>query len=97
LQWAITPRQTIPHGGNALILDPKHENDVLCQFVLGGRKVVSPQRILREKFFNTISRQQACKKASHPSLLTTHNSFNRLDNAVEKSDLAPQFVLSIKN
>ena len=50
-------------GGNALILDPNHQNGILCHFILGGRTVVSSQTILREKKIDTISRQWGCDKA----------------------------------
>jgi hypothetical protein len=56
---------------------------------LGGRKVVSLQRILRERIIDTVSRQQACVKTSRPKLLSTHISSKRLNNPAEKRDPAP--------
>jgi len=37
------PEKPYHEGGDAFILDPKHAEGVLCQFVLGGKQVVSPQ------------------------------------------------------
>ena len=78
------PGKPFHEGGDAFILDPNHADGVLCQFVLGGKKVVSPQRILREKNIDTVSRQRACDKVSRPSLLSTHHSSKRQTNATEK-------------
>ena len=83
------PGKPFHEGGDAFILDPNHADGVLCQFVLGGKKVVSPQRILREKNIDTVSRQRACDKVSRPSLLSTHHSSKRQTNATEKRDSMP--------
>jgi hypothetical protein len=48
------------------IVNPNHQNGILCQFFLGGRKVVSPQRILREKIIDTVNKQRVCNKTCHP-------------------------------
>jgi hypothetical protein len=71
------------------ILDPNHEKSVLYQFVLGGKKAVLSQRILAEKNIDTVMMYRACDKASHPSLVSTHHSCNRLNNATEKRDPSP--------
>jgi hypothetical protein len=83
------PGRPFHKGGDAFILDPNHAEGVLCQFVLGGKKVVSPQRILREKNIDTVSRQHACDKVSCPSLLSTHHSSKRQTNATKKRDSTP--------
>jgi len=41
-------------GGDAIIFDPNHQNGILCQFILGRRKVL-PQTILREKNIETLA------------------------------------------
>ena len=38
---------------------------------------------------DTVSRQQACKKASYPSLMSTH-AWNRMNNSTENRDPTPR-------
>ena len=83
------PGKPFHERGDAFILDPNQEEGVLCQFVLGRKKVVSPQRILREKNIDTVSRQRACDKVSRPSFLSTHHPSKRQTNATEKRDYLP--------
>ena len=78
------PGKPFHKGGNASILNPNHEYGVLCQFVLGGKKILSFQRILRENNIDTVRRKQAFDTVSHSSLLSTHHACNRLNNSTEK-------------
>ena len=83
--------------GDASILDLNHKNGVLCQFVLGREKgCFTTKNPAREEYWYN---QQATSmhKAWLSSLFFTQHSYNRLNNAAEKGDLAPQFALSIKN
>jgi hypothetical protein len=91
------PGKPFHEGDDASILDPNHENGVLCQFVLRGQKVAEPQRILRENCIDTVSRQQSCNKSSSLSLLSTPHSCNRLNTATEKEICHQQFTLSTKS
>ena len=85
--WVCNPESSLGScQGDAFILDPNHEYFDFCQCVFGGKKIVSPQRILREKNIDTISRQWACDKASSPALLSAHHACNRLNNSTEKGD-----------
>jgi len=77
-------------GGDAFMLDSNHENGVLCQFVLGEKKVVSPQRFLCEENIDAMSSQCTCDKASHPSLFSTYHSSKRQSYATEKRDTMPK-------
>ena len=39
-------------GGDALIFDPHNQNGLVCHFVLGGRTVVLPETIPKEKMID---------------------------------------------
>lgn len=82
-----SPGKTFHPRGDAFILDPNHEGGVLVQYILKGKKVVSPQRILKEKRLDTVSRQRACDKVSRPSLLSTfHSSKRKLDTSTTTTE-----------
>jgi hypothetical protein len=87
------PKKPFHEGGDAFILDPNHKNGILCQFILGGKKVVAPKRILCEKNIDTVSRQWTCHKALHLSLLSTYHSSKRWCNATEKEAPHQKFNL----
>jgi len=50
------PGKPFHEGGDEYIVVPNHQIGILCQFVLGGRKVFSLQSILREENIDTVRR-----------------------------------------
>jgi hypothetical protein len=63
-------------GGQAYIRQLNHQNsgNVLVEFILGGRLVVPPAKILREVTLDTLSRRLACDKISRPSFMSIHHA-----------------------
>jgi len=64
--------KSFDEGEDEQILDPHNQNGIICHFVLGGRAVVSPQTILKEKKIDMISKQQGCDKA-----ISLHSPFTQ--------------------
>jgi hypothetical protein len=60
------PGKPFHEGGDAFILDPNHANGVLCQFVLGGKKVMD------DYLFHSISKITLTIQGIECSGLTLH-------------------------
>jgi hypothetical protein len=72
-------------GGQAYIRQLNHQNsgNVLVEFILGGRLVVPPAKILREVTLDTLSRRPACDGAAtateaRSESTTTHHVYQKL-------------------